>query len=223
MKSRVVIVYQDNHLLVLDKPAGLLTQPSGTDQDSLEAQGKSWVKEVSNKPGNVYLHAVHRLDRPVSGLVLFARTSKALSRLQESLREKETAKTYLAIVEGALSSLEGKLSHYLVHEEHSTRVVSAQTAKSKLATLTYKVLATQQKTSIVEVQLETGRYHQIRAQFAAIGHPILGDLKYGSRLSFLPGAIALHHWRFQVKHPVSKELTLFEALPYHWEVYTPRS
>lgn len=211
------VVYQDNHQLVVIKPAGLLTQPSGTDQPNLEALAKAWVKEHFNKPGNVFLEAVHRLDKPVSGLVLFGRTSKALTRLHESLREKKARKIYIALVEGCPGKPEGVLEHYLVHEEHHASVSISKDPKAKLSRLTYRVLKKSNGLSLLEIELDTGRYHQIRAQLAANGTPILGDLKYGSRQPFVPNVIALHHSRLEIPHPITGEMQVFEApIPDFW-------
>lgn len=203
------IIYEDNHLLVLNKPAGLLTQPSGTDQPSLEAQAKAYIKEKYHKPGNVYLEAVHRIDKQVSGLVVFAKTSKALSRLNETVRSKSMRKVYWALLDLPPNPSEDTLKHYLVHDEHRARV----SPEGKLSVLHYKTLAN----GIVEIDLETGRYHQIRVQLAEIGCPIAGDVKYGSRKKFEGSGIALHHRLLELKHPTTGELLVLEApLPNSW-------
>lgn len=207
----VDILVEDNHLFVLNKPAGLLTQPSGTDQDSLEAQAKAWIKEKSQKPGNVFLEAVHRLDKPVSGIVVFSKTSKGLSRLNAFMREKSTRKCYTAIVEGSPSNLEGVLKNYLIHDEFQARVSHSADPNAKIARLSYRVVDKSARYSTVEIELDTGRYHQIRAQFAHIGCPIVGDRKYGSRSSLKEGVIALHHSSLQIPHPITKEILLIKA------------
>jgi 23S rRNA pseudouridine1911/1915/1917 synthase len=186
------IIFCDNHILVVEKPAGMATQPDLVDW------AKSWVKEEFKKPGNVFLEPAHRLDKPVSGLVLFARTSKALSRLQAMMRERSIRKTYVALVEGKLSQ-QGTLKHHLVHDEYRARI----SPEGKEAVLHYRVLETKGNLNLVEVVLETGRYHQIRAQFSAIKCPIIGDEKYGSKKSF-PSGIALHHLQLEFVHPVTK-------------------
>lgn len=205
------LIYEDNHQLVVNKPAGLLTQPSGTENDSLEQQAKLWIKEKLNKSGNVYLHAVHRLDKPVSGIVLFARTSKALSRLQESLRSKQCKKIYIAIVEGDVSQTEGTLEHYHMHDDYHAEITSTPIPGAKIARLHYKVIKKEKNQTVLEIELETGRYHQIRAQLAFIGHPILGDEKYGSRFPFAPNAIALHHHQLQIPHPITGQMQTFKS------------
>ncbi len=211
------IIFEDNHLLVVNKPAGLLTQPSGTLQDNLEFQCKNWIKEKFNKPGQVFLEAVHRLDKPVSGIVLFARTSKALSRLNESMREKSFVKKYCALVEGILDPREGALEHYLLHDDFQATVVSARTPEAKLSKLHYQTLKNNNLFSLVEITLETGRYHQIRAQLSATNHPIVGDKKYGSQVKFPPNTIALHHFYLEFLHPITKETLVFKsALPPTW-------
>lgn len=204
------ILYQDNHLLAVVKPAGLATQPSPTSDASLEKLCKEWIKKETGKPGNVYLHAIHRLDKPVSGIVLFAKSSKALSRLNEAMRMKHMQKTYLALVEGNLPQSEGNLEHYLLHGDHYAHVVPETALGAKSARLRYVVTASKEINkkvySLVEIKLETGRYHQIRAQMSAIGYPIIGDSKYGSHVSYKEGAIALSHAHFSFPHPTTGEI-----------------
>jgi 23S rRNA pseudouridine1911/1915/1917 synthase len=199
------VLYADNHLLALNKPAGLVTQPSGAHEDSLETRAKAWVKQAYDKPGDVFLEAVHRIDRPVSGVVLFARTSKALSRLNEAVREHDLGKLYWAVVEGCPEPARARLEDWLVHESHRARVVAAGTPGARLATLDYSVLRTRGGESLVEVQLHTGRYHQIRVQLAHAGWPVLGDTRYGARGALPGGVIALHHRELTVMHPVRHE------------------
>ncbi|MCR4573758.1 MAG: RluA family pseudouridine synthase [Lentisphaeria bacterium] len=206
------IIYIDNHLLAADKPHNLLTQPSGTDHDSLEAQAKLFVKNEFHKPGNVFLEAVHRIDRQACGIVLFARTSKALSRLAEQIRNGSCQKIYRAIVTGRLPKDEGDLEDWLIHDDFKAAVVPQKTIGAKRATLHYRLLeARPDNCSLLEIQLETGRYHQIRAQLAHAGCPILGDEKYGSMEPYKNGAIALQHARLTVLHPITKESITFEA------------
>src|SRR5688572_21267276 len=135
------IIYEDNHLLVVNKPAGLLTQPSGTEQSSIEALAKVWMKQTYHKEGNVYLHSIHRLDKPVSGIVVFAKTSKALSRLQATMRQSQAHKLYYALVEGLPLVPKGTLEHYLVHDDFQSRVVSKDFPQAKLARLQYRLMA----------------------------------------------------------------------------------
>jgi 23S rRNA pseudouridine1911/1915/1917 synthase len=196
------VIFVDNHLLAAVKPAGLATQPAEKEDDHFLGLAKQWIKSKYNKPGNVFLEPIHRLDKPVSGIVLFARTSKALSRLQAQMREQEIQKMYVALVEGALPEGHGTLTHYLTHGSHRACVVSEKHADGKRAILHYRVLQSDGKTSLVEITLETGRYHQIRAQLSAIGCPVVGDRKYGSELPWKEDAIALHHFKMQLKHPV---------------------
>lgn len=192
------IVFCDNHILVIDKPAGIATQPD------LERLAKEWVKDRFQKKGNVFLQPVHRLDKPVSGLVLFARTSKALSRLNTMMREKKIHKTYYARIEGSPPQIEGTLKHHLVHGEFKAHV----SEKGKEAVLHYRVL----KNGVLEITLETGRYHQIRTQLSAIGCPIIGDKKYGSKKSF-PEGIALHAGKLEFIHPVTNEKIQLSRMP----------
>lgn len=211
------ILHDDNHLLAVGKPAGLLTQASGTQQSNLEDLCKGWLKEKYAKPGNVFLQAVHRLDKPASGVVLFAKTSKALSRLNASMRAKETHKCYRTIVCGIPAIPQQTLEHYMTHGDHRSDIASAGTPGASLARLSYAVVSTQGTLALLEVELDTGRYHQIRSQLAAIGHPILGDERYGGRGWNFPDRIALHHYQLVIPHPISKELLVLTApLPDHW-------
>ncbi len=204
------VLYIDNHLAVAVKPCGMLTQPDEQNTPSLEAFVKKWIKKEYAKPGNVFLHAIHRLDKSVSGLVLFARTSKALSRLNEQSRLQEIQRVYIAEVEGALSKPEGQLDHYLVHGDHRAVVSTEKDPEAKHARLYYKTLKTKPHSTLVEIELETGRYHQIRAQFAAIGHPIYGDRRYGSKIGD-GAAIRLHGSKLSFQHPVTQEILTFET------------
>lgn len=204
------VLYVDNHLAVAAKPCGLLTQPDDTGAASLEEFVKTWVKKEYQKKGNVFLHAIHRLDRAVSGLVLFARTSKALSRLNEQARLQEIQRIYLAEVEGVLSKKEGQLDHYLIHGDHQALLAKKDDPNAKHARLYYKTVKQKAHSTLIEVELETGRYHQIRAQFSAIGHPILGDRRYGSQTG-TGDAIRLHGKKLLFQHPVTKELLTFET------------
>lgn len=205
----IKILYEDNHLLIMDKPAGLLTQPADGSKDSLEEQAKNYIKVKFGKPGAVYLHAVHRLDKPVGGIVVFAKTSKALSRLNESQREKKWHKIYQAEVEGLFDAKSGALTHYLKHDDFVTLVSEKPAEGYKLSKLTYKVVQEKDSHSVVEIELDTGRYHQIRAQLSAAGHPILGDQKYGSHTS--SPYIALRHTRLQFPHPITGEPISIQA------------
>ncbi len=192
----------DNHLLALNKPHGLLTQPSNTSEDNLEDFAKDFIKKKFQKPGKVFLTPIHRLDRVTSGIVLFARTSKALKRLQVMMKNREIKKTYRARIEGALPQDSGTLTNEIVHDEYKARISKAKTKESKTAILHYKII----KDNLVEVILETGRYHQIRAQFANIGCPIVGDTKYGAKKGIMPQRIELVHAKMEFIHPVTKEM-----------------
>jgi 23S rRNA pseudouridine1911/1915/1917 synthase len=207
----IQIIFEDNHMLVINKPSGILTQPSGTDQISAESLAKQWLKQKYNKPGNVFLEALHRIDKPVSGIVLFAKTSKALSRLQHAMRSKQSYKHYFAIVEGTLTTPEATLENYLFHDDYFARVVPPHTPNAKLARLHYKVINQQPECALLEIILDTGRYHQIRVQFSHIGHPIIGDVRYGSKKHYQPNAITLHHHKLQIPHPITEALMTFES------------
>lgn len=210
------VIYSDNHVLVVIKDPGISTQPHGRGEESLEERAKEWVKRRYHKPGKVFLHAVHRLDKDVGGLVLFARTSKALSRLQAMMRERTIEKIYYALVEGVPQAKEKTLEHYLVHGHHRAHLSKPQDKEAKKSSLHYRVVKVMQETALLEVKLITGRYHQIRAQLSAIGHPIVGDKKYGSRRPLKSGGIALWHAQLTFEHPVTKETMTF-TVP--WEDY----
>ena len=211
---KIDVLYEDNHVLIVNKPAGLLTQPAENVKQSLEAYAKAYIKEKYQKPGAVFLHAVHRLDKPVSGIVLFAKTSKALSRINEMQREHKIKKWYMALVRGKIEKTKGTLQHTLAHESHRAK----EALTGKVSTLDYEVIEYKNGFSLLEITLETGRYHQIRAQLAAISHPIVGDAKYGSSYPFEKDAIALHHFKIALEHPVTKAPLCIEALP-HWGLF----
>lgn len=206
----VDVLFEDNHLLVLVKPSNLATQVSLTHSDSLEERAKVWLKNKYKKPGNVYLHPIHRLDTPVSGIVVFAKTSKALSRLQASMRSRETKKIYLGWVEGFLHQ-EGTLKDWLIHGDHKALKGKEGDKEAKLCELSYTVKKQEKEKALVEIELKTGRYHQIRAQFGFRGHPIWGDVKYGGKIPYLAHSIALHHSSFSIPHPITKELLNFNS------------
>ncbi len=203
------ILFEDNHLLLVEKPSNLLSQPSGTDLNSAEEMAKAYLKDKYQKQGNVYLHAVHRLDKPVSGILLFAKTSKALSRLQAEMRERKMKKTYIAEVEGIIAKDEMTLEHYLVHKEKEAEVSDHPIPDAKIAKLKFKVLERKEKTTLIEITLETGRYHQIRAQLSFIHHPVVGDAKYGSKIA--SPRVHLHHQSLEFTHPVTKEPILISS------------
>lgn len=197
-------LYEDNHLLIVFKPHGTLTQPDGiATNSSLEEQVKQFIKYRDNKPCNVFARPIHRLDRLASGLVIFAKTSKALTRMQEKMRQHDINKYYLALIEHAPNPSEGPLSHYHRHGNFRAYISNEPYSQSKPVSLSYKVKAPYRNYMCIEVQLHTGRYHQIRAQFAHIGLPLIGDKKYGSSLVWKPDAIALCHYRCQFSHPVT--------------------
>ena len=211
------VLYVDNHLLAVYKPSGLLVQGDRTGDVCLLDLGRQWIKMHYRKPGKVYLAMVHRLDRPVAGVVLFARTSKAASRLSRQFRERTVEKRYLAVVHGALSGSRGRLVDHIVRENRVSRLVPEATDSSQEARLTYEVLDFDGRTSLLRVALETGRRHQIRIQLAHAGHPIVGDLRYGMGAP-LPGRqIALLAHTLTVDHPTRGErLRITSPIPQDW-------
>lgn len=211
------ILYADHHVLVAYKPAGLLTQPSGTLDESLEGFLREHLaKESAKPPEKVFLHAVHRLDKVTSGLVVFARSSKALSRLNEQMRRGEFNKVYHAKVEGCPEQKEGCLEHFLVHGDYQAFVTKASDPQGKKAILDYRVVEESAEGCLVCITLKTGRYHQIRAQFATLGHPILGDRLYGSPRSLVQGTIALANTSLSFAHPVGGALLTYQISPPEW-------
>jgi 23S rRNA pseudouridine1911/1915/1917 synthase len=211
MKQPFEVLYEDNHLLAVIKPAGLLTQPTDTESYSLENLAKAWLKEKYQKPGNVFLGVPHRLDKPASGIVLFAKTSKALSRLNDMIRSRDVIKIYRAWVEGRPPHDSGTLDNFLRHDDYRAYVCMRSDPDAKFARLYYDELCQEGSRTLLQIILETGRYHQIRAQCAAMGCPIVGDQKYGSAASLPDGAIALHHFRLEFQHPVTRATVLLEA------------
>ena len=212
------ILYEDNHLLAVVKPAGLPTMGVGAGKPSLLEAARRYVKQRYRKPGNVYLGVMSRLDVPVTGVVLLARTSKAARRLTEQFRTHVVEKTYWAIVEGNIQPAAGSCLDWVGQDERHRRmhVVGPNAPGAKEARLSYQRLAAVGQDSLLEVTLETGRKHQIRLQLAHRGHPVLGDLKYGSRRAFSAG-IALHARRLVISHPVRGEpLELVAPLPEAW-------
>lgn len=209
------IVYEDNHIIVVNKKSGEIVQGDRTGDMPLSEMLKAYIKEKYNKPGNVFCGVVHRIDRPVSGLVLFARTSKALERLNRMLREGEIHKTYWALVEGKLENSEGMLENWLVSDGrlNKTFISNSNNPEAKLSRLEYKTIAAGERYTLLEVNLLTGRKHQIRAMLSGIGHPIKGDLKYGARRSNRDGGISLQARHIEFIHPVSKQPISLNAEP----------
>lgn len=203
--------YLDNHVLVVLKKAGLLTQMNNHAADSLEARAKDWIKEKYGKK-SVFLHPVHRLDKEVEGLVLFARTSKSLSRLNKQMREQKIIRKYIAEVEGHLKEKQGELKNYFVHLSHMAKVVEKESENSKLAHLSYRVLKEKKDSSIIEIELFTGRYHQIRVQMSNLGHPVWGDKKYHAEKDLKK--IHLQCCCLEFSHPVKNEKIKIEARPF---------
>jgi 23S rRNA pseudouridine1911/1915/1917 synthase len=207
------ILFEDNHLIGINKRAGQLVQGDKTGDACLADEIKAFLKVKYNKPGNVFCGVIHRLDRPTSGIVLFAKTSKALERMNAQFREKQTDKSYVALVQGKLSKGES-LRHDLKKNESKNKSFVVDSGKGKEARLSYKPIKQFDSYTLVEVNLETGRHHQIRCQLAHIGHPLRGDLKYGAKRSNDDGSICLHAAKLEFSHPITKEkLTLEAPLP----------
>lgn len=220
------ILYEDNHIIIIDKKPGEIVQGDKTGDIPLSETVKAFIKERDFKPGNVFLGVVHRLDRPVGGAVIFAKTSKALSRLNEMLRRGEIHKTYWALTAGNPPQEESELVHYITTVEKNNKSYASATPKSgaKEARLRYRVLSRGDKYNLLEINLLTGRKHQIRVQLSAIGCPIKGDLKYGDRRSNPDGSISLLARNIQFIHPVSgKEINVTAPIPQQmpWTALAP--
>lgn len=207
------ILYEDNHILIVNKAPGEIVQGDKTGDTPLVENVKQWLKEKYDKPGNVFCGVVHRLDRPVSGLVVFAKTSKALARMNEMFRNGDVHKTYWAIVRNRPPKDSDTLTHYITSRQENNKSYAnvKETAGSKRAVLDYKLLASSERYHLLEVNLHTGRKHQIRVQLAAIGCPIKGDLKYGDKRSNPDGSISLQAHSIEFVHPVSKKLVSVTA------------
>ena len=204
----MTVLYEDNHLIIVNKQAGEIVPGDKTGDTPLSDIVKDWLKEKHNKPGNVYLGVVHRLDRPVSGVVLFAKTSKALPRLNKMFAEHDkVSKTYWAIVQNRPQASKGTLTHWLTRQEknNTARAYDREVPGAKKAVLDYELIASGDRYHLLEIHLHTGRHHQIRCQLAKMGCPIKGDLKYGAPRSNPDGSISLHARNLTLEHPVSHE------------------
>lgn len=209
----MTVIYEDNHIIIVNKSSSEIVQGDKTGDIPLSEIVKQYIKEKYNKPGNVFLGVVHRLDRPVSGIVIFAKTSKALPRLNEMFKNGEIKKSYWAIVKQCPAETQGELTHYLVRNEKQNKsyAYDKEVKGSKKAILEYKLIGRSQNYYLLEVDLKTGRHHQIRCQLAKTGSPIKGDLKYGSARSNPDGSISLHSRKVSFIHPVSQQLIELEA------------
>lgn len=212
-KDNLEILFEDNHLIVVNKKVGDIVQGDKTGDKPLSEVVKEYIKNVYKKPGKVYLGVVHRLDRPTTGIVIFTKTSKALERMNKMLREKQIQKTYWALVEGCPDPPKATLEHYLrKNPKNNKSTAFYKDAKdSKKAILHYDSLLQLDNYTLLEINLETGRHHQIRCQLSVSGHPIKGDLKYGSKRSNANGGIHLHAVNIEFDHPVTKEIISLHA------------
>ena len=211
MNNDLEVLYEDNHIIVVVKPCNVLSQSDSTHDIDMLTIVKQYIKKKYNKPGNVYIGLVHRLDRPVGGIMVFARSSKAASRLSETIKKHEFSKSYLAIVNGIIDKKEGRLTDYLLKLENGNTVVTTK-EKGKLSILDYKVLEENKShnLSLVEISLITGRHHQIRVQFSSRNHPLFGDQRYGSGNN---ANISLWAYKLEFVHPVRKEKMKFIYYP----------
>lgn len=222
------VLFEDNHIIAINKKAGQIVQPDKTGDDALEDSVKLFLKNKYNKPGNVFLGVTHRIDRPVSGVVLFAKTSKALARLNNMFQNKEIQKTYLVVSRGRPEKDSGKLVHYLVRDQKKNKTTAHKTEVngSSKSELTYHVEAMSDSFSLIRVLPHTGRHHQIRVQMASMGCPITGDVKYGDRRANEDRSICLHAFGISFKHPVTDEpVTITAPLPKHkfWQIFKDKA
>lgn len=211
--SQLEILYEDNHLIAVNKPAGMLVQPDTTGDMALENIIKEYIRVKYEKPGEVFLGVTHRIDRPVSGLVLFAKTGKALTRINDMFKSGKIKKSYWAIVKNRPETDNGTLEHYIFRDtkRNVSRASDKEVPHSKKAILSYSRISSSDNYHLLEVDLKTGRHHQIRCQLAKIGCPIKGDLKYGFPRSNADGGISLHSRRMEFEHPVKKETIVIVA------------
>ncbi|MEL4308464.1 RluA family pseudouridine synthase [Joostella sp. CR20] len=212
-KNNLQVLFEDNHIIVVNKRAGDIVQGDKTGDKPLSEIVKDYLKDKYNKPGNVYLGVVHRLDRPTTGIVLFAKTSKALPRLNKLFKDKDAKKTYWAVVKNLPQNPSGKLVHWMKRnpKQNKSYAHNNEVPDSKKAILSYSVLKSLNNYHLLEIDLETGRHHQIRSQLSSIGSPIKGDLKYGFDRSNKDGSIHLHARKLSFIHPVKKEEIVITA------------
>lgn len=224
MNATLEVLHCDNHLLAVNKPAGVPSVPDDSGDPSLLEIAKQWIKLEYDKPGAVFLGVVHRLDRPVSGVVLFARTSKAAERVARQFRERETEKTYWGLVQGAPRETSGEIEHWLWKDREHNRVhiANAERKDAKLAQTLYRVLGAGPASTWLELNPHSGRSHQLRVACASLGTPLLGDLKYGAERPLEDRSIALHARRLCLEHPTLKEPITFEAAPPKLAVWRKR-
>lgn len=220
MNKKLEILYEDNHIIVVVKPYNVLSQADNTNDIDMLSIIKMYIKEKYNKPGNVYLGLVHRLDRPVGGIMVFAKTSKAASRLSEQVRERKLKKRYLAVVNGIIKNDNDELINYIVKCKDNSSKITVK-GEGQIAKLKYTVLERniKENLTLVDIDLETGRHHQIRVQMANIGHTLYGDQRYGKQDK---KQIALFSYELEFIHPVNKELMKFEKMPYKegfWKLF----
>ena len=204
--KKIKVIYEDNHIIVVEKPINVPTCEDDSKDIDLLSLVKLYIKEKYNKPGNVYLGLVHRLDRPVGGIMVFAKTSKAASRLNDQIRNNEVVKKYYAVITGILKNKSDILKDYLLKDSKMNKVIVDK--KGKYAELDYKVIAEKENLSLVEVNLHTGRSHQIRVQFSSRNYPLFGDQKYNKK-AIVGEQIALYSFSLSFKHPISKEMMTF--------------
>ena len=220
----IKVIYEDNHLLVVEKPVNILSQGDNTNDNDMVNLLKKYLKEKYNKPGNVFVGLVHRLDRPVGGCMVFAKTSKSASRLSEQVRNKSFKKTYRAVIHGNMNKKSDNLLDYLYKNKKTNMVsvVSKNTREAKDARLSYETLDSQKGFSLVQIDLQTGRPHQIRVQFSSRKHPLFGDQRYGQHLNKVGQQIALWSYKIEIQHPPTKEKMEFVCdVPkeYPWNIF----
>lgn len=217
VSDQPLVLYEDNHLLALFKPAGLLVQGDSTGDPTLIGMARAYIGKKYNKPGKVYIGLVHRLDRPVAGVIIFARTSKAAARLCDQIRTHRIKKTYWAVIQGELKPTQGVLSEYIIRHGRRSFMSAPDMSKAQTAILSYRTIESISGFSLLEIDIGTGRHHQIRVQMAGMSHPVVGDKKYGSRIRLQGRNIALLAKRLKFLHPTkSQEIVIESPVPDYW-------
>ena len=211
------VLFRDNHLIAFNKPAGLATQPSWSTKENLEDSARQWLKKEMSKPGNVFVHAVHRIDLAASGIALFAKTGKSLSRMNELMRKREIKRVYRVIVSPPPPAAEGRLKDYMRHSSMKAVGAGKNNPAAKEAVLDYRRITSSGNIAELEVEIVTGRYHQIRFQLSRLGSPVAGDIKYGSLVNAGKNRIYLHHYKMGFIHPVTKNpVSITAPVPSYW-------
>ncbi len=215
IKKNIKLIFEDNHIIVITKPSGILSQADNTGEEDMLTILKQYIKDSKNKQGNVFLGLIHRLDRPAGGVMVFAKTSKAAARISQQIRDREFEKEYIAVIKNTNISESGRLTHYLYKDikTNTVKTVKESYPGAKKAELEYTIIKRKNEFAWVSIRLITGRYHQIRVQFSTIGAPLFGDAKYGKEIFKRGSQLALWSNKIIFKHPVTKKKLIFSYPP----------